>query len=78
MFNKVRENHIIIQIQKEMKKDSLLKYLALNAIKDKAVYQVLNNKISDDFYKNVFCGGNINNHYSKVNYDYIMNYFERK
>lgn len=76
-MKKIRENAIILKIQKIKKEQGThwLSYFELNAIKSKAAENVMKNKISLEFYKNVFNGGDISHHWSDVNIEYIMNYF---
>lgn len=77
MFKKMRERAIIKKIQKIKKRDGnhWLSYLSLNTIQSKAAAQLINDKISLEFYKKVFHGGDMYNHWSDVNADFISNYF---
>lgn len=77
MFNKMRENYIIHKIQRTMKNSSLLDFIELNTIKEDSACLLMQNKISADFYKKVFIGGDINHHWSQVNKNYILNYFKQ-
>lgn len=74
MFNKMREKQYIAKIKKEMDKTSMLKYISLNSLKSAAASDLLNGKISEEFYYNVFGNSDMYNHYTEVNYDYIMSY----
>lgn len=70
---KVRERQIINAIKENMEKENGLRFLTLNKIKSDSAKLALFGKISMDFYKNVFTTEG-SEHYTKANYDYIMNY----
>lgn len=70
---KVRERQIIKAIKNAMEMESGLRFLILNQIKSDSAKMALFGKISTEFYKNVFTTKG-SEHYTKANYDYIMNY----
>ena len=76
-MKRIRENAIILKIQKIKREQGThwLSYLELNAIQSKAAESMMKNKISLEFYKSVFSGGDASHHWSDVNIEYIMNYF---
>lgn len=78
-MKKFREKRIIKKIQKIQKESSAdwIKFLSLNSVKSHAAALVLDDKISLEFYKAVFHGGDLYNHWSKVNAEYINNFLKR-
>jgi hypothetical protein len=74
MLKKIRQYCYIRKIRKEMFKTSILRFLTLNTYQSQAAQDLLNNKISEDFYTSVFCGGDMTHHYTEVNTNYILSY----
>lgn len=73
-MRKIRERKLLKEIRTLMQREGLLKFLELNGIKSQAASWVLADKIDIDFYQKVFCKPTpTSEHWSKVNYDYIMN-----
>jgi hypothetical protein len=78
-MKKFREKRIIRKIQKIQRENisDWIKYLSLNSIQSHAAALVLDDKISLEFYKAVFHGGDLYNHWSDVNAEYINNFLKR-
>lgn len=74
IIERLFEKTYIRMIKEEMIKEDYIKYLSLNTLKSKAAADLMKGKISHDFYKNVFLGGDISHHYTEVNKDFIKNY----
>ena len=74
MFKRIRQYNYIKKIRKTMENTSPLRFLALNGYKQSAAFDLINDKISMDFYKKVFCDGDMTHHYTEVNFAYIVNY----
>ena len=74
MFKRIHEYNYIKKIRKTMAQTSLLKYLILNGYRNSACQDLLRNRISEDFYKTIFCGGDAQHHYTEVNATAIQNY----
>jgi hypothetical protein len=74
MFKRIRQYNYIKKIRKTMKETSLLRFLILNNYKERAAIDLINDKISMDFYKKVFYGGDMTRHYTEANFAYIINY----
>lgn len=70
-----RERDYIEKIQKTMSEASLLRYLTLNSLKDKAAQDLIHDKITEEFYTKIFCGGDMYNHWSEKNKETITTYF---
>lgn len=74
MFRRIRQYNYIKKIRKIMKETSYLRFLVLNNYKESAAIDLINDKISMEFYKKVFYGGDMTRHYTEVNFVYITNY----
>lgn len=74
MFKRIRQYNYIKKIRKTMKETSTLRFLVLNGYKKSAALDLMDDKISMDFYKKVFYDGDIPQHYTKTNFEYIINY----
>ena len=74
MFKRIRQYNYIRKIRKCMEEESMIKWLKLNTIETSATVDLLIGRITSEFYRSVFTGGDINNHYSEVNAEYIKNY----
>lgn len=74
MFKRVRQYNYIRKIRKSMEEESTIKWLKLNSIQTSASVDLLIGRITSEFYRSVFTGGNIDNYYSEVNAEYIKNY----
>ena len=80
MFKRIHEYNYIKKIRKVMAQTSMLKYLILNGYRHSACQDLLRNRISEDFYKTIFCGGDAQLHYTEINAENIKNYtfFKKK
>jgi hypothetical protein len=74
MFKKIREYRYIRKIRKAMAEPTMLKYLKLNGYKTRASYDLIDERISAEFYKAIFVGGTTQLHYTEVNAENINNY----
>ena len=74
MFKRIRQYNYIKKIRKTMKNTSSLRFLILNGYKKSAALDLMDDKISMDFYKKVFYCGDVPQHYTKANFAYITNY----
>ena len=74
MFKRIYEYYYIKKIRKAMAQTSMLKYLILNGYRHSACQDLLRNRISEDFYKSIFVGGDVQHHYTEVNAEAIQNY----
>ncbi len=74
MFKKIREYRYIRKIRKAMEESMVLKYLKLNGYKAQACRDMIDGRISVEFYKAIFCGETIQLHYTEVNAENIKNY----
>lgn len=71
MFQKFYEKKYIKKLRKAMNEHPITRYLTLNSIKTSATHDLLKNRISDNFFMNVFCGGTSKTHWSEINKDFI-------
>ena len=74
MFKRIHEYIYIKKIRKAMAQTSILKYLILNGYRNSACQDLFRNRISEDFYKTIFCGGDVQHHYTEVNAEAIQSY----
>lgn len=74
MFKRIRQYNYIMKIRKAMTMESMIKYLHLNNIKSKAARDCMYDRITTEFYKDIFLGGNMSHHYIEVNKEKILNY----
>ena len=65
---------LLVELEKD--NDDCLTLLALNSIKNKACAKMMNGKISDKFYVEIFTNkdANVYKHWAILNKDKIMNY----
>lgn len=74
MFKRLREKAIIKKIRRIASTNSLCKKFQLNTIRTESAVLLMHDKITEDFYKNVFCTGMTNKDYWIMNKEYIENY----
>ena len=74
MFKRIREYNYIRKIRKTMEDATMLKYLKLNGYKTQACHDMIDERISEEFYKTIFVGGTAKLHYTEVNAENIKNY----
>ena len=78
MFNKIREKRIWKEVVKSLENHSLFKGITLNTIKSKACYLMLENKISEEFYIDIFYNKNsdLSHAWFELNEEKILNYYK--
>ena len=80
-LQKWREATIITKLQailKDEDNNKMFRYMALNGIKSNCSIMVLNNKISEEFYRDIFYHKDANcyKHWSDLNREKILHYYE--
>lgn len=58
---------LLVELRKHINSKSLLQGLVMNSIQSRAVNELLAGKISEEFYKKMFCGGDAQTPWWEVN-----------
>lgn len=78
MFRKIRERMVWKEVVKGLKNHKLFRGLILNSIKHEACMLMLSDKISFEFYENIFCNKktDISHPWFELNEEKILNYYK--
>lgn len=74
MFKRIRQYIYIQKIREAMSQNNFSKYFILNGYKSDASHDLIQGRITEDFYYSIFCNETPSRHYTEVNAEAIKNY----